>query len=83
MPSLQDGDSLGSLNKFREGDDPSENASLKNTDKFADVESDLTFVGICGIKVRRVDERAGAFFFVRGVPRPTVVCAGGNGMAYG
>lgn len=49
----QDGDSLGSLNKFKKGDDPQQNAYLKNPDRFTEVESDLTFVGICGIKVRR------------------------------
>lgn len=39
------------MNKFREGDDPQENAYLKDSDKFEEVESNLTFVGICGIKV--------------------------------
>lgn len=48
---FQDGDDLGSLNGFREGDDPQEHSSLKNADKFEEVESGLTFVGICGIKV--------------------------------
>lgn len=49
---FQDGENLGNLNDFREGDDPQENNALKNADKFEEVESDLTFVGICGIKVR-------------------------------
>ncbi|CAN0384427.1 unnamed protein product, partial [Hapterophycus canaliculatus] len=46
----KDGDSLGSLNKFRAGDDPRQNAALKDADKFEEVESGLTFLGICGIK---------------------------------
>ncbi|CAM9682994.1 unnamed protein product, partial [Laminaria digitata] len=48
--AVKEGDALGALNKFREGDDPQQNPSLKDSDKFEEVESDLTFVGICGIK---------------------------------
>lgn len=51
VADFQDGDDLESLNNFREGDDPQENDALKNADKFEEVESGLTFVGICGIKV--------------------------------
>ncbi|CAN0294943.1 unnamed protein product [Ectocarpus sp. 12 AP-2014] len=48
--ATKEGDTLGALNKFRTGDDPQRNPSLRNADKFEEVESDLTFVGICGIK---------------------------------
>ncbi|CAM9628969.1 unnamed protein product [Scytosiphon promiscuus] len=48
--ATKDGDALGSLNKFRAGDDPQQNPALKNSDKFEEVESGLTFLGICGIK---------------------------------
>ncbi|CAM9871185.1 unnamed protein product, partial [Ectocarpus sp. 8 AP-2014] len=50
--ATKEGDALGTLNKFRNGDDPQRNPSLRNADKFEEVESDLTFVGICGIKAR-------------------------------
>ncbi|CAN0393358.1 unnamed protein product, partial [Discosporangium mesarthrocarpum] len=47
---LQEGKELGSLADFREGDDPSQDPALKNSDAFEEVESDLTFMGIVGIK---------------------------------
>lgn len=48
---IQDGDALGSLSRFKQGDDPTANSELKSCDNFKSIESDLTFLGICGIKV--------------------------------
>lgn len=64
---------MGSLNQFREGDDPQENASLKDCDKFEEVESDLTFVGICGIKVRSFVRSLNCWFGVVGLAVDLVV----------
>ncbi|CAM9515328.1 unnamed protein product [Chrysoparadoxa australica] len=48
--ALKEGKDLGSLANFSESDDPAQNELLKDITKFADVESDLTFVGLTGIK---------------------------------
>lgn len=44
------GDALGELNRLRDSESAAECKLLKNPAAYADLESDLTLVGICGIK---------------------------------
>eukprot|EP01040_Poterioochromonas_malhamensis_P004158 gene4158-4451_t len=44
------GDALGELNRLRDSESAAECKLLKNPSAYADLESDLTLVGICGIK---------------------------------